>query len=434
MDRLDAKSTVLHVFCPALSTAKATPPWQWATETWERLGSGLFVVSLLAVTPWALWRMCYHGSDFPWFYAAGRYVLEHGVRRPNTVFSFYLPSVDAAWALLAWLPFPVAALVWYLIGCASWVGLLAVSARFLLANVDPIKRRRATLAAGLLVTPLAMDHLCLGAFHILMLTLMVAGLGRASRDRWLSGGILLGWAVWMKRKWKAAATAAGCAVLVDVVLSWAAFGPQAAWQYHQRWWKVDGFGITDKILLSPTELSDHYSKNQSLPAVLRRTLTPLRFQGTTVNLLSLQPQQVKRIYLLALGATTVALGWLFRRPGARTSTARWSTEIALVVLATIWYTPVISSYHPTAAAPCLAVLLSRGPRYRGRLVWLVPLLWSGALALLGVFAARACGELLWATAVLGVALVSTLEETGAECSQPVVGDPTHSTEPRLLAA
>ena len=100
---------------------------------------------------------------------------------------------------------------------------MAATKRWLLDDLQdldaPIKRH-AVLAAELLVMPLALDHFCLGAFHILMVWLMVAGLGRAARGRPWSGGLLLGMAVWvkllplmgvgylvLKRKWLAAGVA-----------------------------------------------------------------------------------------------------------------------------------------------------------------------------------------------------------------------------------
>ena len=54
------------------------------------------------------------------------------------------------------------------------------------------------LLAGLLMTPLAVDGLCLGSFHLLMVWLMVAGLCRGLRGQSWSGGILLGFAAWLK--------------------------------------------------------------------------------------------------------------------------------------------------------------------------------------------------------------------------------------------
>ncbi len=37
---------------------------------------------------------------------------------------YYWPSIDAAFASLAWMPLGAFAVAWYAIGCASWIGLL----------------------------------------------------------------------------------------------------------------------------------------------------------------------------------------------------------------------------------------------------------------------------------------------------------------------
>ena len=137
-------------------------------------------------------------SDFPEFCAAGRHVLQYGTREPEPTLGRYWPSLDVPWIVFATMPLPLATSIWYVLGCGSWLGLLGTVRRNLLSEADPTTRRQATLVAGLLVTPLAVDGLCLGSFHVFMVWFMVAGLWRISRGKDLSGGILLGLAAWMK--------------------------------------------------------------------------------------------------------------------------------------------------------------------------------------------------------------------------------------------
>ena len=77
----------------------------------------------------------------------------------------------------------------------------------------------------------------------------------------------------------------------------------------------------------------------------------------------------------------------------------------MLTLATLWFSPVVWSYHFVAATPVLAILLLRG-RYRWQ--WVVPVVavWAGALVLLKFDVARASGVLLWMSLLLGAGLVA----------------------------
>jgi len=393
---------------------------------------------LLAAYPIALYRATGDtgGTDFPEFYAAGRYVLEHGARQPTTMLYYYLPSLDVAWAALAWLPVSVAASVWYAVGCLSWLCLLGAIDRYLLADVPQPTRRQALLGAGLLMMPLVLDHLCLGAFHLLMLWLMVAGLGRASRGQPWSGGVLLGLASWLKllpllgvgylvlkRKAGPGVVAVATMLMVDAVLSVAAFGPKAAWQYHRTWYQTEATGAAGKLLASPEPIKEQRFNNQSPAAVLRRALSQLGLDPGTVRsrmaLADWSPSQLKTAYFVLMGLSALGLLALCRRPGRELSGGQWATEIALIVLATLWFSPVAWTYHFTAATPALAVVFSRNPPHK-RLAWLAVVLWLAALALTGWNLARGFGEMLWISALIGVILVWTSPSRLATAVGPAV--------------
>jgi len=411
--------------CPIRWTEPASIAgrWAWLRPSWERLGYVAFVGQLLILAPLALRRMLTNGgTDFPEFYAAGRYVLVWGERQPGTILAYYWPSLDVAWAFLAWMPVPLAAVTWFVAVSLAYVGLLAASAKYLLADWEPRLRRQAALAAGLLVMPLALDHLCLGAFHIVMLWWMVLGLGRAVRGKWFTGGLFLGMAVWikllpaigvgylvLKRQWRAAGTALVAAVAIDVGLSLIAFSPSDAWQYHVRWWQRDGFGTTDRIISNPTQVPEHRCKNQALPAVLRRVLTPLPVYEPSeglylFNVALLEPAHVKRIYQAILACLTLAIAWGFRRPSAVLPERRRGMEIAIMTMATLWYSPVAWSYHPTAIAPLLSLIIVRFHQRRAATTTLM-IVWLIAMALLGYIPARGWGEMLWASAILSAGLI-----------------------------
>jgi hypothetical protein len=382
----------------------------------------LFVLLLVGFVPLVLFRSGVpgHTSDFPLFWESGRYVLQNAARHPGSNFHRYWPSLDAAMAVLAWMPLLPAACVWCAIGGASFLGLLASTRRYLLADCDPTQSRQAVLAAGLLVMPLVLDHLCLGSFHILMAWLTVAGLGRVSRGKDLSGGILLGLAIWvkllplagagyllLKRKWVPALVAVACALLVNAGLSLAAFGPKAAWELNRQWWQSQAVGTTDRLLTQVGPIDEDRYTNQSTAVFVRRVFSRMGYQvGAArqwVSAADLSGPELRAIYLAFIGAIGLGVLTVCRRPANRLGPQEWATQIALVLLATLWFSPVIWSYHPIAAAPALAVVLARKPAFP-RTAWLVVGLWLSSMILLAIDVARLLCVQLWASMILGVVL------------------------------
>ena len=103
--------------------------------------------------------------------------------------------------------------------------------------------------------------------------------------------------------------------------------------------------------------------------------------------------------VLALGVA------IYCRPVRPTAWAdQGPAKIAMITLATLWFSPVVWSYHFVAATPVLAILLLRG-RYRWQ--WVVPVIvvWAGGLCLLAFDVARVAGVLFWMSLLLGAGLV-----------------------------
>jgi hypothetical protein len=394
---------------------------------WQRLGQLLFAALLIGFLPWVLYRTCYvdHGSDFPRFWESGRYVIEHAARKPNSEFIRYWPSLDVAAAGLAWMPILSAGFVWWLVGAGSWVGLLATTKRRLLTDCDPILASEATLATGLLVMPLVLDHMCLGSFHLLMVWLMVAGLARCSRGKNLSGGILLGLAIWIKllpivgagylvvkRKWAPALIAILVALGLNALLSVVGYGPRAAWELNKTWWHNEAVGTSHRLLANVDVVDEDRLSNESPAVVMRRLLTHQGFEfheaRRQVALAALTPAQLETAYTVVIGLLAAGILFYCRRPGRELSSGRWATEIALVVLSTLWMSPVMWSYHPTAAAPALTIVLSRKSTHPV-LAWSAAFGWLASMALLAFPVARCVGVQLWMTVFLGIALVGTLK-------------------------
>ena len=414
------------------------------TPLWERVGQFAMLGLLIVGLPMAYQRAVDNGPDLAGFCDAGRYVLEHGTRDPRSSLSRYWPSADVPWIALALLPISVTAVLWYCIGCATWLGLLRTICGRMLVGLAPAARRHATLAAGLLSMPLVIDGMCLGSFHVLMIWLMILGLDRACRGQQTTGGILLGTGAWLKllpllgvgfllyqRKWKAALVATTTVLVLDVALSAAAFGPAGAWKEHVLWWQRGAAGTTNRQLAQVRPSDEDRLTNQSVAVTLRRLLTSMGSQpGTTsvqaradepaafkaeqianykarqrVQLADLTSEQLHTVFLATMAIVALGVAIYCRPVKPQAWAEQGPAKIAMMTLATLWFSPVVWSYHFVAATPVLAILLLRG-RYRWQ--WVVPVVvvWVGGLALLSFDVARVAGVLLWMSLLLGAGLVA----------------------------
>lgn len=391
-----------------------------AVHPWERLGRAVLLILLVVGLPMAYQRAIDGGPDLAGFCDAGRYILAHGTRDPDSTLARYWPSADVPWMLLCRLPIQVTAIVWYLFGCFAWYGLLRTICNRLVVSPDAALRRHATLTAGLLAMPLVIDGMALGSFHVLMLWLMLEGVDRACRGRAVSGGTLLGIAAWLKllpmlgiaflvyqRKWKAALVAMVVVATLNIVLSLAAFGPAGAWREHERWWHQGAAGTTNRQLISPTGIDEDRLTNESVAITLRRLLSSFGSEPgaarNRVQFAQLTAGQLQAAFYGVMALLGVVVAIYCRPTSSRGGSEDMSNKIALLSLATLWFSPVVWSYHFVAATPALAILLMRC-RYRSGWVLSIVGLWAGSLCLLGSNVARSAGVLLWMSLFLGVGL------------------------------
>jgi Glycosyltransferase family 87 len=295
--------------------------------------------------------------------------------------------------------------------------------------------------------PFVLGSMRLGSFHVHMVWLMILGTDRSCRGKSTSGGILLGAAAWLKllplvgigfllyqRKWKASLVAVATVVVLEVGLSLAAFGPVGAWNEHVLWWQHGAAGTADRQLASVQARDEDRLTNQSLAITLRRLLTSLgnkprseaemaaepaaaRREQTNnfnarqrVQLADFTPAQLQAAFIAAAAILAAGVA-VYCRPVSRTAwTEKGPAKIAMMTLATIWFSPVVWSYHFVAATPALAILLHSG-QYRWQRVAPVIALWAGALGLLASDTVRAAGVLLWMSLLLGAGLALFPAET-----------------------
>lgn len=363
------------------------------------------------------------GTDFPEFYQAGRHILEHGARQPDSLLHRYLPSVDVAWVLIAWMPMPVSAVVWYLLSVGTWVGLLRCVDTHLLKPMGSDHRSLALLATAGLTLVYALDHVLLGAFHLVMLWLMIAGVARALRGQGIGGGVLLGLGVWLKllpllgvgylvlkRRWRAAGLAVIVALTVDVALTVGGLGWQSGWDAHVRWWHERGVGDLNAVLQGEGFMAQLRDRNQAVPAVLRRVLTqpppdhpePMYEQ---IAIADLSGGALTAVFLVYAGLLLGVLGWYGRRPAWSLLPGRGAEELAMLALATMWFSPIVFSYHPVAMMPAVAVLIGR-ERVGSRRGWVTVIAALAGMVLLAFPVTRALGEIQWVAWILAVLLAT----------------------------
>ena len=162
--------------------------------------------------------------------------------------------------------------------------------------------------------------------------------------------------------------------------------------------------------------------NQSVAITLRRLLTSLGGQKTAVSadqheqiihyearrkvqLADLTSAQLQAVFLATMAVLAVGVAVYCRPVRSHDWAEQGPAKIAMMSLATIWFSPVVWSYHFVAATPVLAILLLRA-RYRWQWVLPVVAVWAGGLGLLAFNVARCAGVLLWMSLLLGAGLVA----------------------------
>lgn len=387
---------------------------------WEAAGWLLMLALLAALSPLAVRRLTFDkGSDFPDFYAAGQHVLLHGARAPDSLLYYYLPSLDVAFAGLAWLPLEAAAIVYYVVQVTAWLGLLLAISQYVLPHWPTNQGRRAALAAGLTMLPLVLSQLCLGPFHLIMTYWLVVGLGRVGHGRWRTGGALLGLAIWIKvlpvlaagyllwkGNWRPALVAVLTALAIDATLCLAAYGPRTTIHEHHQWWREQVRGATHRIFSTAPALEQR-TRNQSLAATMRRTFSSapafeLHHGSLSHSAIPLSPEQLRLPYVLIQGCSGLWLAWALRQRWYTLRRVDLGRDIALVCLATAWFSPVVWSYHFIVATPALGLILWHWWAKRNIAITLLLSAWMLTEALYGVYWVRAYGVMLWMSGLVGV--------------------------------
>jgi hypothetical protein len=325
-------------------------------------------------------------------------------------------------------PVWLGAATYYLLNVGSWFALLSTVRHGLLPACDPRDAARGTMAAGLLALAIAADGFLIGAFHVAMVWLMVAGLVQASRGRHWRAGLLLGFATWLKllpvigigylllkRKWQPALIATLLVIAIDITLCLPAFGVKQTWHEHAAFFHTGAMGTVHDQMHGESWVDEDRITNQSTLVFMRRLLTT-RGGFPELAVADLSPLALSIASAAILGSLAAAMIVVFRRPASALAPADWSAEIALLLLCTVWFSPVVWSYHLTAVVPALAVIMSQSrfefSKHAVALAWIV------GLALFTVPLARAAGHMLWTSYLVGAVVLWTMGRNRVSAEEP----------------
>lgn len=417
----------------------------------RRLCALFFAVTILGLALAGGLRILGRQPDFEYFYKSGAWLLAHGGLdrgydlvggrvEPRGALDWYVPFVPRFMTLLAWLPYVPAGYLWL----TGNVLAVALTLRMLGRNVMglPPQDWPVTLFVPFLLSiGFWTWEFRLNQTNALTLALVVGSFVCWQRGRGTAAGFWLGLAVllkltpalvlvWfaLKRAWRTVIVAIATAALAGPLADVAALGPAGATSAYRDWLKnAVVLGSHRGLILGSRELD---WRNQSLAAVLSRWLRPTNYntyfdndprvqaalgttQPLTINAFDLSRHAVADTTTVLLGLTLIALLALAHRPARLLTLWQLRFEWALVVLAMLWFMPVMRFYHMIWSFPALVVIAAGAHYSRRRGLRHICVCGCFVGTLLAVPAlvdhrAAAAGLALVAVAVLAVPLVAVL--------------------------
>ena len=367
-------------------------------------------------------------SDFLCFHRTAEHFLAHRESTQDEGVFGSPPFLTLLMVPFAIKPVWLASLLWSAANVVMLAYVVLIVDRVM---VPPRVRNPLIRVAIPMACALAYVHACLvlGQLGILVLFLLAAMWALYEQNRhWWAGVILavavqvkvfpLAWlAYWIvKRRWRVVGgTLVGLAG--TLVLTLQAFTPTEAWRAHTEWLR-GAVAKSAEAFRAPTggegesrpPASEFFRyKNQALSFTLRRLLSEVDGgDGPDYPLLgpvNLSGSTIRAVHLLVSAALLIWLTTVFGRPASQCSQTRMRWEACIMMLAPLWFSPIVWVHYLPLAYPALAMLSTRlghdnmvGRRNHlgvaGMAVWIL------AAVMLALPWMRALGVQLWATIFL----------------------------------
>jgi len=413
------------------------------------LVAALVLVLIGLLTFLAIRRTLRGLPDFEFFYAAGRYIWQHRALAGEGHVGYlpwYLPALPRFFAVFALMPAKVAGVVWALLNA----GMLLVTLRWFGRYVSDAPRGQWTasqFAPFMLTFPYWIYQFQLSQLTVFVLFACAGSLLLwESNRRALSGCalglailvkttpvVLLGWFL-LKRQWRASAACLVTILALGPVSDVLIFGPSKAAGYYNDWvHSAVVNGSHRYFMLNQVEV-DH--RNQASGVTLARLLHPVDARrhlwndprskhwgpSILVNVANVPLPTVARLHTLLLGGLGLLLLYVLRRPAVALNRSQLRMEWALVMLAMVWFMPVLRLYHYAWVFPLLAMLcnarLCREAGVSVRLAWTVVILWILPMPMLVSRELRCLGPLMWAMLLMGLLVGAALVASQRRSTAP----------------
>ncbi len=419
------------------------------------LAVAAMLTALYVLAGWYGWK---GAPDFEFLYRAGLHIRHHAALAPAGDVGYlpwYLPAASRMFVGLAMLPGPFAGLAWATLNIVMLVTILRWFGRHF--NEAPAGHWYASqLIPFLLTFPYWIYQFRLNQMTVLVLLLCVGSFLLWESGRRTIAGlplglailmkttpvILIGWLV-LKRQWRTAGAAVVTCLLLGPVCDVAAFGASNTLKYYHQWYQAAVRDGSHRHFIIAQQEVDH--RNQAVGVTMARVLHPvdcrmhfwndprmstIRSHSFTVNLVDLPLADVADLYGKFALLIVVLLAFVMRRPAKLLNRSQLRLEWAVVLLAMMWFMPVLRLYHYAWAYPLLAMLCSRQLRRQAgistRLAVAVVVLWVAPMVVLDSRLLRCFGPIVWAIFLIGALVCAAMV---ARQDRPSIGGGSASAEP-----
>lgn len=425
--------------------APRTPSEKWFVAL--ALALLVYVAVLAGVAAYQAARGPAGTNDFEDFHRTVTHFLKHRTYTQEYGAFGYPPFFVMLMVPLAIEPVWLASLIW---SAANVVMLAAVISLVDRIIVPPRVGNPLIRVAVPVACCMAYIHACLflGQLGILVLFLLVImWVLYEQKQEWWAGLMLalaiqvkvfpaLWLAYWLvKRRWRlVGGTVVGTAFCL--VLTVQGYTAEESWRAHKEWFTT-AQDVWNQAFREGEPTQDGGMRvqnwrflrfrNEAMSFTLRRLLSDVRpAQGDArpdVSVLNLSPAAVHAVYRVMMVGLLVWLTAMLVRPARQCTPMRMRWEAAIMMLAPLWFSPILWIHYLPLAYPALAMLAVRlahdhmlGRRNRAGLVGLA--VWIGATVMLASPHMRAAGIHLWATMVLVAALAAQARRAEAPTAAP----------------